>query len=152
MLTIRPADDLDLVRALWTEYWRELGLPLDFQGFQDELRGLPGKYSPPRGLLLAAEVEQNYAGTIALRPLSADAGEIKRLYVTPAYRGQGLGKQLLEVILERARELGYQTIFGDTLPSMTGPLALYQAFGFRLREGPYSEDPTPGAVYIELTL
>jgi putative acetyltransferase len=79
------ARDIVAVRELWTQYWQSIGLPLDFQGFAEELRTLPGKYTPPAGRLFLVRIDGQPAGTGAFRPLSIsarqDACEAKRLYV-----------------------------------------------------------------------
>lgn len=132
---------------LWREYWAEFGLPEDFQGFGEELRQLPGSYV----CVLIAYVNQQLAGAIALRPLDDLRGEAKRLYVRPVFRGCGVASSLLRGIISAARELGYAKLYGDTLPSMSSALALYRRFGFH-ETGPYSSDPTPSAIYLELPL
>jgi GNAT superfamily N-acetyltransferase len=147
-----PAD-LEAVRELWREYWRSIDLPDDFQGFGEELNGLPGAYGADGGALLLAESppETTPAGTIALRRLNDRAGEVKRLYLRPAFRGKGLGRYLLENVIEKARAIGYETLYADTLPSMTDALSLYARLGFERVEA-YATDPTPGAVYLRLDL
>ena len=62
-------DDLLVVRQLWREYWESLALPMDFQGFGDELQGLPGAYGADGGGLLLALCRDEPAGTIAMRRL-----------------------------------------------------------------------------------
>ncbi len=151
---IRPVEgpgDLAAIRELWREYWESIGLGDDFQGFGEELKGLPGAYSEDGGVLLLAWSATTAAGTIALRRLNGRAGEIKRLYLRPAFRRQGLGRQLLEGVIERARELKYQSLYADTLPSMNEALSLYVRLGFERVEA-YASDPTPGAIFLELQL
>jgi putative acetyltransferase len=145
------AGDLPAIRNLWSEYWTSLGLAADFQGFTEELRGLPGDYTPPRGVILLASADGEPAGAIALRPLSGRTCEAKRLYVRPVFRGRNIGRALLENVIARARSMGYEELFGDTLPSMSKALELYAILGFQ-RAGPYSPSPTPGAIYLRLPL
>ena len=152
MITIKTAEDMDKVRDLWLEYWAELDLPGDFQGFDTELRTLPGKYGPPKGVLGTAYVNETLAGTVALRPLSGEACEVKRLYVSPPFRRRGIGRALMEWIIRQARQLGYARVHGDTLPTMNDAMRMYRELGFRVSEQPYSTDPTPGAIYLELRL
>jgi len=152
MITIQIADDMEKVRDLWLEYWAELGLPGDFQGFDTELRTLPGKYGPPKGVAGTAYIDGMLAGTVALRPLSGEACEVKRLFVRPPFRRRGIGRALMEWIIREARQLGYRTVYGDTLPTMTDAMRMYQEFGFRILDRPYSKEPTPGAIYLELLL
>jgi putative acetyltransferase len=143
--------DIAAVRKLWSEYWISLSFTDDFQGFGEELRSLPGPYAPPRGLLVLASLGAAPAGAIALRPLAEKTCEAKRLYVRPLFRGQNIGRTLLEHVIASARSMGYETLFGDTLPSMAAALELYAALGFQ-RAGPYSPKPTPGAIYLRLPL
>jgi N-acetylglutamate synthase-like GNAT family acetyltransferase len=60
---------------------------------------------------------------VALRPLSGDAGEMKRLYVRPAYRALSVGRQLAKRLIVEARAIGYRQILLDTLPGSYGPTA-----------------------------
>ncbi len=154
MLEIRRAeteDDLAKVRTLWTEYWESLGLPLTFQGFGSQLQRLPGEFAAPCGLLLLAISNSGPAGTIAMRPMMVDECEVKRLYVPPRFRGEGLGKRLLLAAIEEARQMGYKAMFCDTLTGMQQAARLYEAMGFE-RVAAYSSDPTPGAIYFKLVL
>jgi ribosomal protein S18 acetylase RimI-like enzyme len=153
-LLVRVADspgDVATVRELWQEYWKSINLPNDFQGFGEEVKGLPGVYGEDGGALLLAWSATTAVGTIALRRLNDRSGEIKRLYLRPASRGQGLGRQLLEQVIERARELKYQSLYADTLPSMNEALSLYARLGFERVEA-YASNPTPGAIFLELQL
>jgi ribosomal protein S18 acetylase RimI-like enzyme len=152
--TVRPAnlpEELRTVRAMLREYEAELGVDLGFQGFEQELASLPGDYAPPRGALLVAEVEGAMAGCVALRPLDADACEMKRLYARPAFRGRGVGRALAAAVIAEARRIGYAHIWLDTLPVMTEAQALYQRLGFTDISS-YRENPVPGARYLGLTL
>ena len=155
MLTIKVANDVETVRTvqtLWEEYWKGLGLPREFQGFAEELRTLPGKYAAPTGALAIAYVDGFPAGTVALRPLGMDACEVKRLYVRPRFRRRGVGRGLMAWIIEQARLLGYRTVHGDTLPTMSDAMQMYREIGFHVMDHPYSNNPTPGAIYLELRL
>ena len=143
--------DIEAVQILWKEYWASLGLAPEFQRFTDELQALPGLYSEPGGLLMIARAGEKPAGTIALRRLSEQSCEAKRLYVRRAFRGQGLGRALLNRLITGARSIGYATMYGDSLPSMADAQALYRSCGFKQVEA-YSTTPTPGAIYFELLL
>jgi GNAT superfamily N-acetyltransferase len=140
-----------VVQLLWREYWESFRLSPDFQNFGNEVATLPGPYTPPRGGLLMALVDGQAAGTIAFRPLTEYACEAKRLYVRPAYRGQGIARALLLEVMAQARQAGYREIYGDTLRSMTAALDMYKRFGF-CEVAPYSPSPTPDAIFLKLTL
>ena len=160
-MNIRQAvseEDWQQVRTLFSEYFewvrREPGIDLTFQGIQDELSSLPGAYSQPRGCLLLAEIEDQLAGCVAIRPLDAGACELKRMYVRPAFRGRGLGQALCEQIIERARSKGYLTIRLDTADTMHAARDLYTSLGFRLVEPYYDLPPEvlKRAKFMELSL
>ena len=153
---IRPlAGDADvgLARALFCEYAQWLGVDLCFQGFDEELRTLPGAYAAPRGRLLLAGAPNDAFACIALRPLGTDAmeGEIKRLYVQPAHRGQGWGGRLAQTLVDEARGIGYRALKLDTLEWMKPARSVYARLGFR-ECARYYDNPLPGVVYMSLEL
>jgi ribosomal protein S18 acetylase RimI-like enzyme len=159
------ASSLELAQAreLFLEYAAWLGVDLCFQHFDEELAGLPGAYALPRGRLLLADVDGQAAGCVALRPLSAEGaqeaagdgegsvGEIKRLWVRPAFRHLGLGRRLVSQVIEAAREAGYRRVLLDTLPQMESARALYQSSGF-VPVHPYYDNPLPGVIYLGLDI
>jgi ribosomal protein S18 acetylase RimI-like enzyme len=143
--------ELDQVRALLREYAGALPFALDFQGFEDELATLPGAYAPPRGALLAARDGDRLAGCVALRPIDDETCEMKRLYVRPEQRGSGLGRRLVEAIVDAARERGYRRMRLDTTPGMEAAQALYEELGFR-EIAPYAHNPVAGTRFLQLEL
>ena len=145
------ACDPDDARALFREYQAELGVDLCFQDFDRELAGLPGEYGPPGGALLAATVDGELAGCVALRRLGDGVCEMKRLYVRPAFRGRRVGRALAEAAIAAARERGYARMRLDTLPSMAEASGLYHSLGFT-EIAPYYRNPVPGARFLELEL
>jgi len=154
MIEIRPAEmpaELPVVRALFLEYARGLGIDLGFQEFEAELAALPGKYAPPRGRLLLAFDGDSAAGCVALRPVDHRTCEMKRLYVRPQARGQRLGWRLAQRICDEAQKAGYRRICLDTLSTMTSAQALYRSLGFQPIE-PYVYNPIEGAKFLGLDL
>jgi putative acetyltransferase len=143
------------VREIFLEYADTLSVDLSFQGFDLELQDLPGEYASPRGTLLLALVNNQVAGCCALRPLdsadAANASEMKRLYVRPAFRGLGLGRLLAEAVIDAARRYGYSSIFLDTLDEMETARAMYEDLGFE-EIPPYYHNPVPGAHYLRVLL
>jgi ribosomal protein S18 acetylase RimI-like enzyme len=142
---------LPLIRQLFQEYAGTLDVDLGFQGFPQELAGLPGEYAPPRGRLLLGFEGDQPAGCVAVRPLEAEVCEMKRLYVRPDFRGAGWGRRLALRAVEEAASEGYRRMRLDTLPAMAGAQALYQALGFRPIPA-YRYNPVPGTVFLELDL
>jgi GNAT superfamily N-acetyltransferase len=154
-VTIEKAEtsqQIEAARRLFREYEAWLGLDLCFQGFEDELTGLPGKYAPPHGRLFLAYVGDSLAGCIALRAIGDGDCEMKRLFVKKEFRGRHLGQKLIETLLREAREIGYKTIKLDTYPQKMGKAVdLYRSYGFEEIPAYYS-NPHNGVLFLELDL
>lgn len=154
MLRIAPfvPTDLPAITQLFRAYAQSLPIDLGYQGFDGELASLPGKYALPAGaLLLARDASGAALGCVAMRPLEDGVCEMKRLYVAPAGRGQGLGKQLALAIIEAARAAGHREMRLDTLASMHDAQKLYRALGFT-EIAAYYDSPIENTVFMSLTL
>jgi putative acetyltransferase len=148
---VLEASDIAEARQLFVEYASSLATDLCFQDFEQELASLPGAYAPPGGRLLLGRASGEVAGCVAMRPLGEDVCEMKRLYVRPAYRSLGAGRQLAESIIQTARDIGYRRMRLDTLPEMAAAQRLYRELGFR-SIAPYRYNPIEGTEFLELTL
>ncbi|RST52560.1 GNAT family N-acetyltransferase [Variovorax sp. MHTC-1] len=175
LITPDERQEIEATRAIFKDYAASLGIDLCFQNFDAELANLPGDYAEPRGALLLALVDikdaaamadvpliqrpqgglAHVAGCCALRPLDTtdypNAAEMKRLYVRPAFRGLGLGRQLAEAILDAARGAGYACVLLDTLDDMESARALYEDLGFE-EVPPYYHNPIAGSHYLKVDL
>jgi GNAT superfamily N-acetyltransferase len=146
---------IDAAREILREYAHSLAVDLCFQNFEAELATLPGEYAAPSGQLLLAFVDDALAGCGGLRALPdsdhANACEMKRLYVRPAFRRFGLGRVLAEALLDEARRAGYSAMLLDTLDEMESARELYATLGFE-EVAPYYYNPIPGAHYLKAAL
>ena len=147
----QSAEDWNQARALVEEYAASLQLDLSFQNFAHELEHFSSEYSAPAGAFLLACEQGNYLGCVGVRRFAGEDGEIKRLYVTPAARGRGIGMLLARGIVAEARRLGYARLLLDTLSFMQEAQSLYASLGFR-KTAAYRYNPLPGAAYFELSL
>ena len=143
--------DIATARTLFQEYADDLGIDLCFQGFAKELAQLPGSYAPPHGRLLIAWVDDVAAGCVALRRFSESICEMKRLFVRPAFRGRGIGKELVNALIREASQIGYTTMCLDTLPTLTAATQLYESAGF-VRRTAYYETPLEETIFMETRL
>lgn len=141
--------DMVAVASLFREYSEGLGFSLAFQGFDEELAALPGAYAEPWGRLLLASEGGKMAGCVALRRLTPEVCEMKRLFVRPACRGHGLGRILVTRAIAEARSIGYRRMFLDTVAGMTSAIELYRRAGF-VPTTAYGHNPRPDARFFEL--
>lgn len=143
---------LDATRDIFREYAASLTVDLCFQNFEAELADLPGDYRSPQGQLLLALVGGVVAGCGAMRPLPdcdyPNACEMKRLYVRPAFRGFGLGRLMVQALLDEAKRAAYSAVLLDTLDDMEAARGLYASFGFE-EVPPYYFNPIAGAHYLK---
>jgi ribosomal protein S18 acetylase RimI-like enzyme len=156
MLTIlqaETAEQVSIASEMIQEYAASLNFNLCFQGFEDEIRSMPGKYAPPAGRLLIALWDGRPAGVIALRPLE-EAGlcEMKRLYVRPEFRGHQIGRILAQRVINDATEAGYSRMRLDTVAGkMDRAIAMYRELGFTETD-PYYQTPVGQTLFMELAL
>ncbi len=153
--TPQTPDEVEAVRGNFRDYAEQLGVDLCFQIFDDELATLPGEYAAPTGGLLLAWVGGELAGCGAFRPLPdadyANACEMKRLFVRPAFRRYGLGRQLAQALIDDATQAGYSAMLLDTLDDMEAARELYASLGFE-EIPPYYFNPIAGAHYLKVEL
>ncbi len=146
---------IEAAREMFREYALSLQVDLCFQNFDAELDGLPGEYGAPDGQLLLALVDAEPAACGAMRRLHdvdyANACEMKRLYVRPAFRRFGLGRALAQALLDEARQAGYSVMLLDTLDDMEAARGLYASLGFE-EIPPYYFNPIAGAHYLKAEL
>jgi GNAT superfamily N-acetyltransferase len=152
LIQAQTPEQFDQARALFKEYADWLQIDLCFQNFEKELADLPGDYVPPSGRLLLAYDNAELAGCIALRRFDERTSEMKRLFLRDQFRGQGLGRQLINAIIQEAKQIGYACMRLDTLPPrMNDAIRLYRSCGFKEID-PYYKNPVPGALFMELDL
>jgi GNAT superfamily N-acetyltransferase len=154
MTTIRHAKfpaDLAAVLSIWREFIANSPVNLDYQGNDAEFANLPDKYAAPKGCILLADHDGDIEGCIALREVSADICEMKRLYVKPHARGRNVGRQLAERLISEARRAGYREMRLDVQEKSVSARRLYEALGF-VTADPISFNPVPGASFLGLRL
>lgn len=155
---VRGAAPIDDFRRLCREYAASLAFSLDYQGFEEEMAGLPGKYAPPSGELFLARRAGDAVplGIVAVRQLpspraGADVAELKRMYVRPDARGRGIGLALGRAAVEFARSAGYEQIWLDSEPEFLPAISVYRKLGF-IDIPRYNDDPNPQTIYMGLGL
>lgn len=156
---VKWSAELDTVRRLFRDYreWladhaspagRGAPVPVGLTRFDQVIAELPGAYGPPHGDVILAFNHAEIVACGALRQWTPKVGEIKRIYVRPDHRGPGFGPVLTGALLVRARELGYERVRVDTLPTMAAAIQFYQKMGFKPIAA-YWPHPVPGALFFE---
>ena len=132
--------DLGVIRLILTEYMtfiaNEMIKPpwkfnLDIEYGVDFTMNNLDKFAEPDGRLLLVVVDGEIAGTISLRKIREDAGEIKRMYVKPKFRGKKLGNLMVEKVISISEENGFSKLFLDTSLFMSSAVSLYKKYGFK---------------------
>ena len=127
------------IRELFWEYlqWanakvqENFGVSFDIAAMLEEDMNTLDKFMPPKGRLLLGYVDDQFMGIACLKVLTDSVGEAKRMYVRPQARKNGLGRALLNRLLEEARQSGYEQIRLDSARFMKEAHQLYQTSGFR---------------------
>ena len=136
---IQPSDDqalFGIIEKVMTEFGasREgtvLGDPV--------IRNLSRSFSEKDAIYFVAEVDGEITGGCGIKQLDGTDEricELQRMFLLPETRGKGIGKQLLELCLQKAKEYGYDRCYLESLPSMTSAYNLYRDAGFEMLEGP----------------
>jgi ribosomal protein S18 acetylase RimI-like enzyme len=143
---------LEDAKELIREYTEWLGRDLSFQGLEEELADLHGKYLPPHGrLIVSVNDDGTVCGCVAYHRLDASTAEMKRLYVRPSGRGHHLGEHLATRIMELAREDGCTRMVLDTVRPLEAAVSLYRKLGFEETK-PYYGNPMDDVIYFERNL
>lgn len=138
------------VRQLFWEYllWAnskvndEFGINFDIKTTIEEDMLSLEKFYPREGRLLLAESNDRLAGIACLQRINKEICEVKRMYVREEYRGQGIGRMLLDNLLRGARETGYKSVRLDSARFMHAAHLLYRSSGFQEIK-PYPESEIP---------
>lgn len=139
------------IKELITLYLKELNRDLHFQNIENELNDLTKKYQYPHGWLLAAIDHDQVIGCVAYQKLHQNLCEMKRLYVLPNYRNHHIGQQLIENIIQKAIDDGYQEMVLDTIKPLKAAIVLYKKNGFTECQ-PYYDNPMSDVIYMKKEL
>ncbi len=132
-IVIRDVDPADPAALACLRAYYAL-LVAQIAGVTPDMLSLPlpdaAKYRPPEGAFLLAAAGGTALGCVSLRPLDGATAEVKRLWIAPEARGQGLARRLMAEIESRARELGYSALKLDSNAALAPAIALYRATGW----------------------
>jgi ribosomal protein S18 acetylase RimI-like enzyme len=138
-VTAEPSDGPDVRRCV-TLYIEELNRIFD-AGFDPNLSPTDhADFLAPHGVFLIARLDGEAVGCGGLKSLDAQTGEIKRLWIAPDARGLGLGRRLVRMLEDHARNVGLSRVVLDTNHTLTAAQALYISEGYA-EVPPYNDNP-----------
>jgi GNAT superfamily N-acetyltransferase len=143
--------DFENGKRLFIQYLNSLSFEITFQDVDRELAEIHIEYNLPTGVLLLAYDGDKAIACAGVRKIDGQIGELKRMFVDPAYRGHQLGQRILQLSIHESRSLGYRYLRLDTVPEMQAAIKLYHAAGFYPIEA-YRFNPRPGALFMEKEL
>jgi len=97
------------------------------------------KFHPPNGRFYLARYRDRIAGVGCLKKLAAGVAEVQRMYVPPAYRGLGIGRAIVNRLIDDARALGYVQLRLESLKFLEAAHRLYHSVGFHDTD-PYGDN------------
>lgn len=164
MLKIEPVKDVNQIADIqgllrgYFEWFFEL-VPgssevAAFSGWEQKINALPSRYFPPSGCFLLATVDGKAAGCVALISDDPEIGELKRMFVHPAFRGQRISERMVESLFEQARLYGYKRVILDSHRSMTNAHEIYRKLGFGEVDAPtdFPEELKQVVVFMDRSL
>lgn len=133
-------NDVNTIRQLWIDYltWGNDNMQLLYgvhphhprEQVEQDIK-LIEKFLPPNGRLVLAFIDNNACGIGCLKSINNEIGEIKRMYVNPYFRKIGLGRAILQSLINAAKEIGYKKVRLDSPKFMEAAHTLYRIFGFK---------------------
>ena len=146
-LPVGDSDTREAARRLITEYLQWLaveaadryGLSLDVEAMMSSDLGESSRFWPPHGRFYVLRSGGSFVGVGGLKQLSTEVGEIERMYVQPHVRGFGVGRRLLERLINDGREIGYRVLKLESLKFLTAAHTLYRSVGF-VEIPPYADN------------
>jgi putative acetyltransferase len=150
---IRSATNEDCARVqnLVFGILREYDLTVETGGTDADLADLEASYLKRGGVFeIVEDAGGNLLGTVGLYPLDAETVELRKMYFDKKLRGRGVGKKMLERMIEQARALGFKRIYLETATVLKEAAALYKKYGFQpTAEGIHSKR-CDAAYFLEL--
>jgi ribosomal protein S18 acetylase RimI-like enzyme len=128
---VEPGDREAVAREL-RAYLAHIGEEFDGEDLDHDIAHWETEYDGASGVLLVVESPPGeIVGTAGVRSLEPGVGEIKRMWIRPAFQGLGLGRRLMTRCLDEARARNFRVLRLDSERSMKAALHLYRSVGFR---------------------
>ena len=139
---IKPADNAEIatiIRSSLAEFGAAKPGTVYFDPTTDDLHTL---FRQPRSRYYVAESEGKLLGGCGIFPspgLPEGTCELVKMYLRPEARGLGLGRKMVAMALDTAREMGYRRVYLETMPELAQAVKVYERFGFERLCGPMGD-------------
>lgn len=144
-MTIRKIQSADnhTLGTVIQQVFREFGIDRPGTAYYDpQLFSLSELFETPGSAYWVAEIDNEIVGGGGIFPtqgLHPDCVELVKFYLLPKARGKGWGKELLLHCISGAREMGYHSMYLETMPELTTAVPLYEKTGFRHLTAPLGD-------------
>jgi putative acetyltransferase len=130
--TLRAAtsEDPPAIWQLISEVLAEYGIQADLHTTDQDLANLDVSYWSSGGSFFVLEDGSELIGTVALRKETESSCELCRMYLAPEYRRKGLGRMLLDRIINEAKTHGFSEMHLKTAAVLVEAIRLYESVGF----------------------
>ena len=123
--------DIEIVKALVFSVLEEYTIPRGDGSTDADLDDIEGNYNRNGGYFTVVEEGNRIVASMGVRRIDNETCELRKMYALPAARGRGLGKLLMELALDKARELGFRRMVLETASPLKEAIALYKKYGFQ---------------------
>lgn len=151
IISCKSSEDFEIARSISKDYIEWLNMDLSFQNTDKEFKNFNDIYGPPHGWFIIAIANNQIAGGVGIRRFTNEICEMKRLFVYDSFQGLGIGKLLCFEIMEKAKELGYNKMYLDTVSRLINANQLYEKIGFKDIQ-PYYHNPDATARFMEIEI
>ena len=137
MLNIREIEEKDnpIINNLVINTLHEFGAKgPGFASSDEELKDMYTAYQAANKQFYVVELDGEVLGCAGVAPLDGEENsgicELRKMYFDKRLRGQGAGKKLIDLCIEKAKEIGFHTMYLETIPEMKVAQNLYKSRGF----------------------
>jgi len=132
---VQPQDN-EVIKGLVINTLAEFGAKgPGFASSDAELKDMYAAYQADNKAFYVAELDGVVLGAGGLAPLDGEEHsgicELRKMYFDPQLRSQGIGKQMIDKCIAKAREIGFHTMYLETIPEMKAAQGLYKSRGFK---------------------
>lgn len=136
---IKPTDNKEVAKIIRSVIL-EMGAPKVGTAYEDKATDTMFEtYQKEKSRYFVLEHNNTIVGGAGIAQLDNYDGnvcELQKMYFLPIARGKGLGSKLITICLEKAKELGFETCYLETLPYMKAAVKLYNKYGFKNLDKP----------------